>query len=544
LYSCFMISKILKTSLYNQFYYDFISGENRVREFLLHPKFAEWDILINRIESDSYNHQYLKEVLIKQNADLDSEHALKHLSDLKNKNSIIVITGQQLGLFASPIYTIYKAVTTVKISAALNRENPQYKFVPVFWLESEDHDFEEVNHFGIWNSAFKPQIITYHGENRGKMSIRHYNFTPEIEVMIHQIEEMLQHSDFTPGLLERIRRSYLEGNNWVEAVRNFLKMFFKFSGLLFFQPGAPEVKKISVDFFKKFLAESTEIQSAFSSRSSELTELGYANQVTDIPGKTYIHIEDENFQRIHLYRERNSFEMKETGKSFNYEEIISIVQKYPDKISTAVVSRPLLQSWLLPVAVYVAGPAEIAYWAQLGGIFEYMNLQMPVLYPRISATLIEPKIQRYIEKHTPDIQNISQKADEFIDNYFKKSLIGENEKPFRNINVSINGLMTDIKKYLANLDKTLLNTADKTAERIKQQLYQLEQKSLKAREQKEQVLFSQLTQIHAAFFPEGIPQERFASPIYYLNKFGDDFIDRLFQKLSAEIWDHQIADIG
>ena len=539
-----MIYEILKTPLYNRFYYDFLSADKKVSDFLVHPNFAEWEKICVSIEPDSHIHRSLKEILIKQNGDLSAERARKNLAELKNKNSTIVITGQQLGLFASPMYTIYKALTTVQLSDTLNRKYSQYSFVPVFWLESEDHDFDEVNHFGIWNSIFEPQIITYRGENRGKVPLRHYNYSADVDLMLSQIENGLQKSDFTMEVLEQIRRSCTQGSSWLEGTRDFLKSFFESSGLLFFQPGATEVKEISVEFLKGFLEESKDIRQAFSSVSSKLTALGYDNQVTDLPGKTYIHIEDEHLQRMHLYSEDKVFFLKESGKNFTYQEIFDFVRKYPEKISTAVASRPVLQSWLFPVAAYVAGPAEIAYWAQLGGIFKQMQIQMPVIYPRISATLIEPKIFRYLEKHMPDIQHIEKKSADFIDNYFKKALNKMAENPFNKANSQIDKLLTQIKNYLLQLDATLGNTVDKSNERIRQQIEQLEQRSVKAKEQKEQLLLSHLKQIHSAFFPDGMPQERFVSPVYFLNKFGKDFMHSLFQSLSSENWNHQIVSIG
>ena len=537
------MNKILKTNLYNSFYNDYLKSHSKTNNFLSNIHNISWKDTVHLLDPGTKHYQNIKRILAKQNADLTSEKAKYYIQQLSEPESVIIITGQQLGIFGSPLYTIYKIITTIKLAELLNKQKIGNYFIPVFWLESEDHDFQEISRVGMLDRHFSPEQVKYEGRDRGKVSIRHYQFESVIQSFVQKIRETLLETEFTTTLFANIENIYRPGMQWITATREFLKFIFQSSGLLFFQPGDEEIKQISVDFFERLLTENENVSSAFRQNSENLVKAGYHNQVTDIPGKTFIHIEDAKKQRSHLYREGNNFSLKESGSSYTIDKTRQLISKHPVAVSTSVVSRPLLQSWLLPVAAYVAGPAEIAYWAQLSKIFTYFELCMPILYPRISATLLETKIARYVTKHSPDIENIPVKRNSFIENYYKNLKDTGEEDPVKNLKNTIENEGLKIQKYLTQLDPTLVDTSNKTIERMKQNLANLENRVIKAREQKENQLTGNLNQIHTAFFPEEIPQERYLSIIYFLNKFGPYFVDDLFNHLEINNFEHQIIFI-
>jgi bacillithiol biosynthesis cysteine-adding enzyme BshC len=268
---------------------------------------------------------------------------------------------------------------------------------------------------------------------------------------------------------------------------------------------------------------------------------GYENQVKNISGQTFIHLEQENHQRGHLYKGGDRYYFKDSDQKFTQSEVINLIKNGPSGVSSTVVSRPLLQSWLLPVAAYIAGPGEIAYWAQLGQLFPIFELSIPVLFPRITATMIEPKIARYIDKYSPELDYLPVKKNKFIEKYFKNLSDNKSGDPFRDLNHLLDTEGHKIELYLKTMDPTLVDAGKKSMERIKQTLENLENRVIKTKEQKEGQLTNQLQQIHTNFFPDDKPQERFISVIYYLNKFGPDFIDSLFSGLEVDNFDHQLV---
>ncbi len=532
--------KFLKTRLYNSFYHDYISNKLKTHYFIDSLEQISWDKKVRSINHTSIRFQQVKQILARQNIDLNSDKAKLYLEYLANPESVILITGQQLGLFASPIYTIYKIITTIKLAESLNNQKSNNQYVPVFWLETEDHDFQEINHIGLLDKDFQPRQIKYNGKDRGKVSLRHYQLESSISSFISEIEENLLETEFSQDIFEKINDYYKPNKDWTAAVRRFLKEIFKPYGLLFFQPGDEEIKKISTEFFTQILLKGEDTRDAFDGRSKELMKKGYHNQVKNIPGQTFVHLEQENFQRGHLYKEGDNYYLKDSGKRYAQTEVINLINNNPMRVSATVVSRPLLQSWLLPVAAYIAGPGEIAYWAQLGQMFSEFEIVLPILYPRISATVIEPKIARYIERYLPDIEDLPLKKNKFIEQYFKNLSENKGGDPLRNLNHLLDNEGQKIESYLKTLDPTLLDAGKKSFERIKQTLENLENRVIKVREQREGQLTNHLQQIYTAFFPDEVLQERYISVIYFLNKFGPGFIESLYSDLEFNNFDHQL----
>jgi bacillithiol biosynthesis cysteine-adding enzyme BshC len=535
------MKKILKTSLYNRFYYDYLASRAESTGFLSPVRDGSLQEIAQMIDAGSDHYQQVKGIMARQNSDLHSNKAKLHLDQLTKPQSVILITGQQLGLFASPLYTIYKLVTTIKLAESLNDQNNRYHFIPVFWLESEDHDFQEICRVGLLDPYFQPKEVTYQGQDRGKVPMRYYQLESSVRSFISEIRENIAETEFTSDLFDKIIKGYKQGTDWVTASREFLKDIFEDKGLLFFYPGDDEIKNISIDFFKQLLVDNEKYSMAFAEVSQNIVKSGYQNQVKVIPGKTFIHFETEDKKRFHLYRNDRDYYLKDSELKFTLESALEFISGHPIAVSTSVVSRPLLQSWLLPVVAYIAGPAEIAYWAQLGKMFKNFDLVMPQVYPRISATLMEPKIARYLEKNQADVENISFKKKEFIDQYYKNLSNTGADDPVGQLQKELLIKGGEIEAYLKQLDPTLIDSAKKTITRMVQTLENLENRVIKMREQKNSQLTSQLEQIHTAFFPANMPQERFLPIVYFLNKFGPQFVDSLYKNLEVDDFNHQVV---
>ncbi len=534
------MNTILKRRLYNSFYQDYILQKSAAHQFIDSPHQLAWDELIPRLNLESDRYQKIRTVLINQNKDLQSPKAENYLDFLRSQQSVIIITGQQLGLFASPLYTIYKIASTIKLTESLNSKMLKYKFIPVFWLESEDHDFQEVNHIGVQDKNFLPKQYVYDGEDRGKVSLRHYLIESSISSFISEVKGNLLNTEFSNELFEKLNNFYKPGRKWTMAIRDFLHELFHPYGLLFFQPGENEVKELSVDFFIQFLNNLKTLRSSFEQKSGQLLSAGFHNQVKNIAGQTFVHIEQEHIQREHLYVDGESYFFKKSPQKYHLDEVIAKIKENPSGVSSTVVSRPLLQSWLLPVAAYIAGPGEIAYWAQLSQMFKEMDLSMPVLYPRISATLIEPKVARYIEKYSLDLEEIDLNSNLFIEQYFKQLNEDAGQNPLHNLDQMLLEESGKVEAYIKAVDPTLVDMASKSLERMRQTISNLEGRLVKAQEQKHSQVTNHLKQLHASIYPNGIPQERFQSIIYFLNKFGPEILDRIVMELEINTFDHQL----
>ncbi len=235
------MSATIKSIVYNKLYKDFVKG--KFDEYP-NPLTPDWEMISNELSPQSDIQQKAKHILKNQNSDLTSEKAKTYLQMLDDPASEIIITGQQLGLFLSPVYTIYKAITVINLVEKLNQEvKNQKKYIPVFWLESEDHDFPEINHFGLWDAGMQPQTLTYSGQDYQKKSIRHYHITEEISLLFDELNEQLIQTEFTSDLISLLKSIYAPGANWLKATRTFFKHLLHDQGLLFFEPGDREIKE-------------------------------------------------------------------------------------------------------------------------------------------------------------------------------------------------------------------------------------------------------------------------------------------------------------
>lgn len=532
------MSKTIQTIAFNKIHQDLVSSKLKD---LPDPANTDWNLMADQILPVTSAQAKAKEILKKQNADLNSDKAQMYLAALDEPDVQVIFTGQQLGLFLSPIYTIYKAITVLKLVEKLNANNG-IKYVPVFWLESEDHDFAEINHFGLWDSSMKPETVTYGGEDYGKRSVRHYQLTDEIDSSINELKEHLIETEFSAELFSLLEKTFKEGTDWLSATRGLFKYLFHDQGLLFFEPGYPEIKEISAPFFINLLENTEKISGLFQKKSHEMVEYGYFNQVKPLSGRTFVHVEDTEKNRIHIRYDKGKY-LLDNESEITRDEIENFVNKNIQNISTTVISRPILQSWLFPVVAYVAGPAEVAYWTQLSPLFEEFNLSVPVVYPRISLTLIEPKIDRFINKQTIDITQISPKKQTFLDNYYSERA-QTSEDPFSALKNSLSQGKNNIIDHLKLVDPTLIASSEKLLEKIQHQIDVLAQKAVQAQQRKEQTVTNQLEQVHHSIFPEGVPQERFVSVIYYLNKYGQGFVADLFDKMDLNNFQHQLIDIA
>jgi uncharacterized protein YllA (UPF0747 family) len=174
------LNKVLRTPLYNSLYYDFLNREKNLKKYIPEFKNLNWKEITESVLAKTSVDSTVKKILIEDNSDITSTKGENYLDFLKKENTVLIVTGQQLGLLNSPLYTIYKIITTIKLAENLNSQKNGYNYVPIFWLESEDHDFEEINHFGIWNRNFEPHELTYSGKDQVKVSIKHYFFEKQI----------------------------------------------------------------------------------------------------------------------------------------------------------------------------------------------------------------------------------------------------------------------------------------------------------------------------------------------------------------------------
>lgn len=507
---------------------------------------------VDRARKSSEHRKILCEVLLEQNRNFGaSERAIEAVESLRDENTFCVVTGQQVGILGGPLYTLYKMFTAIKLANHLNASFPQRKFLPLFWLEGEDHDFAEVNSVTLLNHENLPTTIEYllDGKPLDKNigAVGELVFDNGLESYFSQIEKTLPPSEFRSHLMQMLRASYTQGRTFNQAFAHWLSSVL--SNLEKSQPSLPPVVFISSNdkrlkqmlkpVFQKELQEYPRTSQLVIDQSA-LLEKEYHAQIKPKAINLFLFYKDGRF----LIEPRdNDFALKGIRFYPTRDELFRMVDETPEMFSPNVVLRTICQDTLLPTAVYVAGPSEIAYFGQLKPVYELFGVPMPMVYPRISATIVEQKLQTVLEKYELELidffGNRKKLNDRVIDFLSEVNL----DTLFNHATRRIEELSSELKFGLDYIDPTLSGALEHTRSKIESQLRVLKEKAAAAQRRKHEVALRQIDKVYNNIYPNGNFQERELNIVQFMNKYGVEFPNQLFKELQFDLFAHQVIQL-
>jgi len=545
---------------FNNLFLDYISsGEEEQKK--LSPFFnsfyrADEDffkVIDEKIHNYNTNRYFDKNVLIdilkRQNVEFGgTETTASNIELLKREDTFAVITGQQVGLYTGNLYTIYKTITAVKLAKNLKGRFPQFNFVPVFWLESEDHDIDEANHVHILNKQNELVRIGYETEQAGSEEDSPRRSTKPVgstkfEEMIYSINEQLRSSlldtDFKEKIMNAVSACYREGNDYKTAFAQLLNMLMGDYGAVFIDPSDAEIKRLLIHVFEKELRTSPKMCESIITTSAEL-EKHYDLQVKPkVINMFFLH----NDNRLAIEpREGGKFALKNSKRRFDSEEMFAVLEETPELFSPNVVLRPVCQDYLLPSIAYVGGPAEISYFAQLKPAYEHYELTMPVIFPRVSVTLIEGKINKFMNSYDVKLEEIFHR-NVLVTKVVEKLSEVKVDEEISKFTDDINKMFYDMKNMTVKVDQSLLNTVENMKEKLKQNLEILRNKLINAQAKKSEITTSQIDKVANNIFPNENLQERMLNITYFINKYDFSFIKKLYHETDPMNFNHQVIDI-
>ena len=515
---------------------DYYAADFRDRE--------SWKKLIDKVLSKQKDRSTLIRVLTEQN----KQHhcgirTLANIDLLGNENTVAVVTGQQVGICSGPLYTIYKTVTAIKLAEQLSAQFPDYNFVPVFWVENEDHDFEEINKLNVLNPAGEVQTIEYlfggkpFERNPGPVgSIVIDSF---IDNFFDRLQASFQESEFKLPLFTALRGYYRSGATLGAAFVGLMNQMFEDSGLVFLDPGNVELKKILKPVFQKEIAGLSKTSQMVIDTSAGLEEHYHAQ----IKAKSINLFMLHKGGRYLIEPRENDYSLKGTRQFFSKEELNSIVENSPELISPNVVLRPICQDAILPTIAYVGGPSEVAYFAQLKPVYEFFDVQMPVVYPRASVTIMEEKVKNILEKFQVDFTEIWSDIDPLLIRIAEQVSEVKVDVLFDQLHRRIHEAVAESRFGIQQIDPTLSGAIDSTLSRIESQLNVLKEKAQSAQQRRQEVTIKQIQKVAANIFPKSNFQEREFNVVYYMNKYGPDFVKWLSGEIIIERFQHQLIEL-
>jgi bacillithiol synthase len=447
------------------------------------------------------------------------------LRKLAEPGTVAIVTGQQVGLFSGPAYTIYKAITAAHVARKLNESG--IPAVPIFWLATEDHDFDEVNHAWSFDGAHVPLKLSVHppseiaGRQRpvGGIAIEH----PPVD----QLAQSLAAFPHGEEVAAMVREAYRPGATMGEGFRALLKRVLAKLNLVFLDPLDPEIRKISAPIVSEALAAAPELKARLLERNRELEAAGYHAQV-HLEEKTSLFFLLDKGERVPLRR-----------KDSDYGDL----RDRAAEVSPNALLRPVVQDYLLPTAAYIGGPAELAYFAQAQVIYERLLGRMPVVMARSAFTLLEPRAAKLLHRYGMTV------AQTFVGEETLRAKIAHRLAPdsmtaaFADTSAHTETAMDKLREELSRFDPTLAASLDKSRAKI---LYQLEKTRRKIEHEllrRDQRAGDDAQYLANVLFPQGHLQERFYSILPFVAEHGLELIDRLSAAVQTDCPDHRVLAI-
>lgn len=468
---------------------------------------------------DSKNRRVLVDVLLKQYTQIAASQAsINNIKSLLDVDTFTITTGHQLNLFTGPIYFIYKIVSAIKLCNQLQLQFPNKKFVPVYWMASEDHDFDEISFFHLQQKKYKAKQEQY-----GKVGAHP---TENLNELFTELDKDLGVGEQANFLRKLFQKAYLYHDTYVDATRYLVNQLFQEYGLVILDADNKYLKRLFIPQLKNELLH----QSAYTHTEKSIKQLQKANYTIQVTPReiNLFYIRDEVRERI-IYKDE-SFFVNETQWQFSKAELLEELENFPERFSPNVMTRPLYQEAILPNLCYIGGGGELAYWFQLKPYFEAENIPFPILLLRNSALM-------YTQKQAKKINNLDlQLIDFFLAPHELATKvthqISDIEIDFSNQKKHLQQQFTDLHQLAALTDASFKGAVKAQEHKQIKGLTHLEKRLLKAQKRKLKDHLTRVEKLQLSLFPSHMLQERFInfSEMYLL--MGKDFIPRLLSEFN------------
>ncbi|WP_340102992.1 bacillithiol biosynthesis cysteine-adding enzyme BshC [Rhodohalobacter sp. 8-1] len=467
---------------------------------------------------EKYNHEHL-----------DHEVTRDQIGKVKKHDCLTVVTGQQVTLFGGPLYTVYKTITAILYAKKLEKETGR-PVIPIFWLADEDHDIEEVSTINIPGSYDQTEITYSHIDYENAPPASTIQLGDELSTVQKLLKENLDETDFTADLLDQITSYYKSDRTFGGAFGDLLMSYFGKHGLLLAGSLNQTAKSHTTHLLKKAVKLHVNLTSSLDDTTYALKEAGYHDQVQVQPSNLFYLTESGERIKIQCVDDTWSIPSKKWSSS----ELLDEIDNHPEQFSPNVFLRPILQDCLLPVAAYVGGPGEIAYYAQMKEFYENFGYKMPIIVPRFSLTIFESAIDRILEKLPFEWQKYLDRIEDLEKEFVETTDSVDIEKMFGIWRSQIDELSRAKRDKIGDIDPSLKGSVGKAKATYFSELDKLKGKVYRSVKEQEKVQIDRIKRIKNNLFPNDNLQEREIAFIFFMNKYGNDLWDRVIDKLSDE----------
>ncbi|MBN6887051.1 bacillithiol synthase [Cytobacillus horneckiae] len=533
----------------NRFATEYIAQTEDIQRFF-HYRYnhaADFQSRLMELRHRSYMREdltaYIKQFMAKFPTSTEVEESLEKL---KRDDSVVVIGGQQAGIMTGPLYSIHKVISIISLAKQKEKEL-NIPVVPIFWIAGEDHDYQEVNHVYVRKNNRMEKMV-YPEKVYEKKMVSNIEINHEICLKwAESIVEAFGETKFTNELLEFIHEAINRSNTYVDFFGYIMMRLFKDDGLLLVDSGDKNFRKLEKEILKKQINASVEITKSVLEAQENLSDNGFSKMIEIGEHAANLFYYDEVHKErmlLDYHEETKTFTDKDGHLSFKVAELLTIAENEPEKLSNNVVTRPLTQEWLFPTLAFIAGPGEIAYWAELKEVFNRFSMKMPPLVPRLNFTIVERAVDSDMSELGLDLTSTLIHGTEEKKQMFLNSIRNsERDEIFYRMREKLEAEYQLLEANTVKEDKGLLPLLEKNKAILFNHIQFMSEKFDQTAQQKHEIIISKFTRIESSLKPNGSPQERVWNGLYYLNLYGMEFYSQLLEHSWSFDGTHKVIKI-
>ncbi len=457
---------------------------------------------------------------------------------LDDRRSVAVVTGQQAGLFGGPLYTLLKAVSAIRLARRAERVFG-VPGVAVFWVDAEDHDLDEIRTCGVLDADQALATVTLETEAPAGTPAAAVGLGREIEPALDALAAALPATDFTEDVLGNLRRAYASGRGLVEAFATWIEQLLGPHGLVVFDAADPAAKPLAADIFEREIASAGTTTTLARNAGDRLREAGFHAQVD--PPANGVALFLTNGSRLAIRIDGDGLRAGDDARDRTV--WLDRVRADATCFSPNVLLRPIVQDRLFPTVCYVAGPNELAYLAQLKPVYGHFEVPMPLVAPRLSATLVDAAVMKFLRRAGLPLGALQPRDESALNRLLGAQLPPAVEQALEGAGGAIRERMAAVAGAVAEVDPTLAGAAASTRGRMERDLANLQGKVVQAAKRRHQTLRRQFTRAQSQIFPHGSPQERAVGGICFLNRYGPPLVDRLLTDSALDTRCHWVVAV-
>lgn len=522
----------------NELFLHYIKRAPRIAPFYARPPEIESlkQTALHDIQGFDFPRSRMARILRRQNAAWGNDQAaFDRIDELERPGSAAILTGQQVGLFAGPLYTVYKAMTALRLAEELRRLGTVA--VPIFWMDAEDHDLAEVTHLAALDRAGTLHTIDcreplFGSGAESSRAVGSMQLPEAIRDVTSEFLSLLAPSPWEDQIRGLLECTYQPGSSLSQAFAELMARLFRSKGLVLFDPRDPEAKSIMAPIFRRAILENDRIHAALAERSQVLEGAGFHPQVVVQENATVLFLEGQSGRRA-LARQGSGFALKNTDSVYQPEELLALVDNEPERFSPNVLLRPVVQDHLFPTVAYVGGPAEVSYFAQIETLYRLFGRPMPVIWPRSSMTVLGEEVLSVMKEHDLSFRDCTEERSRLLQRLARTGSRRDSIEGVASLREEINHTLDGIRPGVTGIDPTLGPALDSARRKILRNVARIESRIARLGEKADR------RDKHVDFLlnncmPNGKLQERELTVHHLLAQAGLPILEEIYRTLRVE----------